>query len=107
MLEGKIVWAEKDMDTKDIINRLQEIKPYLQQEYAVKTLGLFGSFADGSYTDNSDVDILVEFEQPVGWKFFTLEKDLEKMLNRKIDLVTANALKEQMKPFILSQILYI
>jgi predicted nucleotidyltransferase len=60
MLEGKIVWAEKDMDTKDIINRLQEIKPYLQQEYAVKTLGLFGSFADGSYTDNSDVDILVE-----------------------------------------------
>jgi predicted nucleotidyltransferase len=53
------------------------------------------------------VDILVEFEQPVGWKFFTLEKDLEKMLNRKIDLVTANALKEQMKPFILSQILYI
>lgn len=54
------------METKDIINRLREIKPYLQQEYAVKTLGLFGSFADGTHTDNSDVGILVEFEQPIG-----------------------------------------
>jgi len=66
MAESKIVWAKKDMETKDIINRLREIKPYLQQEYAVKTLGLFGSFADGTHTDNSDVDILVEFEQPIG-----------------------------------------
>jgi predicted nucleotidyltransferase len=79
----------------------------LQQEYAVKTLGLFGSFADNTYTDSSDIDIMVEFERPVGWRFFTLEKYLEKAFNRKIDLVTAGALKEQMKPFILSQVQYI
>jgi predicted nucleotidyltransferase len=79
----------------------------LQQEYAVKTVGLFGSFADGTYTDDSDVDILVEFERPVGWRFFTLEKYIEKALDRKIDMVTANALKEQMKPFILNQVQYI
>ncbi|MDR2650770.1 MAG: nucleotidyltransferase family protein [Prevotellaceae bacterium] len=95
------------MDSSEIINKLQEIKPYLQKEYAVKTVGLFGSFADGTYTDDSDVDILVEFEKPVGWKFFTLEKFLEKRLNRKIDLVTVNALKEQIKPFVLNQIQYV
>ncbi|MDR1119849.1 MAG: nucleotidyltransferase family protein [Dysgonamonadaceae bacterium] len=95
------------MSTNEIIGKLQEIKPHLQKEYAVKTVGLFGSYADGTYTDNSDVDILVEFERPVGWKFFTLEKFLEKTLNRKIDLVTPHALKEQIKPYILSQILYI
>ena len=94
------------MNTNDeIIQRLQDIKPYLQKEYAVKTIGLFGSFVDGSYTDNSDVDIMVEFEHPVGWQFFTLEKYLEQTLNRKIDMVTSNALKEQIKPFI--QIQYI
>ena len=95
------------MSKHEIVNKLQQVKPYLQQEYAVKTVGLFGSFADGTHTDNSDVDIMVEFERPVGWQFFTLEKYLEKTLNRKIDLVTANAVKEQLKPFIINQVQYI
>jgi len=95
------------MNTSEVINRLQQVKPLLQQKYAVKRIGLFGSFADGTYTDNSDVDIMVEFERPIGWQFFTLEKDLEKTLNRKIDLVTFSALKEQIKPFILNQVQYI
>ena len=95
------------MDTNEVINKLQRIKPELQKEYAVKTIGLFGSFADGSYTDASDVDILVEFERPIGWQFFKLENYLEKTFHRKIDLVTVNALREQFKPFVLSQIQYI
>jgi len=95
------------MDTNEVVNKLQRLKPQLQREYAVKTVGLFGSFVDGTYTDTSDVDILVEFEHPVGWQFFKLEKYLEKTFQRKIDLVTANALKEQYKPFVLSQIQYI
>jgi len=95
------------MDAYEIISKLKRLKPQMQQEYAVKTVGLFGSFADGTYTDTSDVDILVEFEQPVGWKFFKLENYLEKELHRKIDLVTVNALKEQYKPFVLSHIQYI
>ena len=95
------------MDTNEVINKLQHVKPYLQQEYAVKNIGLFGSFVDGSYTNNSDIDIMVELERPIGWHFFTLEKYLEKTLERKIDLVTTGAMKEQLKPFILNQIQYI
>jgi len=95
------------MDTNEVITKLRQVKPYLQQQYAVKSVGLFGSFADGTHTDDSDVDIIVEFEQPVGWRFFTLEKYLEQTFNRKIDLVTANALKEQARPFILSQVQYV
>jgi predicted nucleotidyltransferase len=95
------------MDTSEIINKLRQIKPQLQSEYAVKTIGLFGSFADGAYTDTSDVDILVEFERPVGWQFFTLEKHLEETFHRKIDLVTINALKKQIKPSVLSNIQYV
>ena len=92
------------MDTNEIIDKLQRIKPQLQHEYAVKSVGLFGSFADGTNNESSDVDILVEFERPVGWNFFKLEKYLEKTFNRKIDLVTPNALRDN---FVLNQIKYV
>ena len=95
------------MNTNEIINELQRIKPHIQHEYAVKTVGLFGSFADGTNTDSSDVDILVEFEKPIGWKFFKLEKYLENILNRKIDLVTINALNEHVKYYALRQVKYV
>ena len=91
----------------EVISKLQEIKPVLQKEWAVKIVGLFGSFADESNTASSDIDILVEFSSPVGWRFFSLETYLEKELNHKIDLVTKNALKEQIKPVILNQVQYI
>ena len=70
-------------------------------------IGLFGSFSDNTFTENSDNDILVEFERPIGWKFFTLEIYLEKVFNWKIDLVTQNALKDQIKESILKQVNYV
>jgi len=91
----------------DIINKLKDLKPKLYREYSVKEIGLFGSFSDGSYTKESDIDLLVVLEKPIGWKFFSLEIYLEKVFNRKIDLVTKNALKEQIKPSILQQVYYI
>lgn len=51
--------------------------------------------------------LLAEFEKPVGWKFFSLEIYLEKIFNRKIDLVTKNAIKEQIKESILQQVNYV
>jgi predicted nucleotidyltransferase len=95
------------MDKNEIITKLQLLKPQIQKDYAVKNIALFGSFADGTSTDNSDIDIIIELEHPIGWKFFTLESLLQKTLNRKIDLVTKNAIKKQLKPFILKQIQYI
>jgi predicted nucleotidyltransferase len=58
---------------RQIIEQLSALKPQLHKEFAVKTIGLFGSFADGSQTEQSDIDILVELERSIGWKFFTLE----------------------------------
>lgn len=96
------------METKtEIVNKLKEVKPTLEADYFVKSLGLFGSFADDTATEESDIDILVEFEKPIGWRFFTLEKYLEKILGRKIDLVTPNAVKEQLRNNIFGQLQYI
>ena len=96
------------MESKsDILNKLRELKPILSKEYAVKRIGLFGSFADNSADSNSDIDLLVELDKPIGWKFFSLEIYLEKVFGRKIDLVTKNALKEQIKNDILNKVNYV
>lgn len=92
---------------KDIISRLREIKPVLKEEYSVKSIGLFGSFSEGTNVDDSDIDLLVEFEKPVGWKYFSLEIYLEKIFGRKIDLVTRNGLRSQIRDQILNQVKYI
>jgi len=52
----------------DILNKLSDLKPILYKDFAVKQIGLFGSFSDGSNTNESDIDLLVEFEKPIGWK---------------------------------------
>ena len=95
------------MDTNEIISKLQCIKPHLQREYAVKTVGLFGSFAAGTYTDSSDVDIMVEFERPVGMEFIDLSYLLEKELNRKVDLVSLKGVKDKYLKEIEKDIVYV
>ena len=82
------------------------MKPSLYSEYAVKEIGIFGSYVVGNPTDDSDIDIIIELDKPIGWKYFTLELYLEKALGKKIDLVTKNALKDQIKDSILDQINY-
>jgi predicted nucleotidyltransferase len=91
----------------DILSKLRELKPELNEQFAVREIGLFGSFSDNSYSEDSDIDILVELERPIGWKIFTLEIYLEKVFKRKIDLVTKNALKEQIRDNILKQVNYV
>lgn len=91
----------------EILSKLRKLKPALYKEYAVKEIGLFGSFSDNTFTESSDIDLFVELERPIGWKFFSLEIYLEKIFNRKIDLVTKNALKDQIKESILNQVIYV
>jgi len=87
--------------------KLKELKPMLYTDYSVKEIGLFGSYSNNTYTENSDIDILVELEKPIGWKFFSLELYLESIFEKKIDLVTKNALKQQIKDIILNQVTYV
>lgn len=90
-----------------ILLKLKELKPTLKKEFAVSEIGLFGSFSDGTFSEESDIDLLVELERPIGWKFFSLELYLEKVFNRKVDLVTKSALKEPIKNTILNQVNYV
>ena len=91
----------------EIIEKLRELKPVLANEYSVKEISLFGSYSDNEQNEESDIDILVEFYKPIGWKFFSLEKYLEDIFNRKVDLVTKKALKKQLREKILNQTLFL
>ena len=91
----------------EILSKLQCIKPRLQREYAVKSVGLFGSFATGKNTDSSDVDIMVEFERPVGIEFIDLSNLLEKELNRKVDVVSLKGIKDKYLKEIEKDIVYV
>ncbi len=71
-----------------IIACLRQNFAYLKDQYHVKRIGLFGSFATETATANSDVDLVIEFEQPIGLKFIELCGYLESCLGRKVDVLT-------------------
>jgi hypothetical protein len=75
--------------TKDqVIKLLRENSPYLAAQYGVKRIGLFGSYAKGSPAEASDVDVVVEFDRPIGLKFVEFAEYLERLLGRKVDVLT-------------------
>ena len=57
-------------------------------EYGVKRIGLFGSFASGTANEASDIDVIVEFQRPIGFKFIELVDYLERLLGREVDVLT-------------------
>ncbi|MBL4656976.1 MAG: nucleotidyltransferase family protein [Flavobacteriales bacterium] len=74
---------------------LIENKRKLFEKYHLRTLGIFGSYAKNQQSKDSDIDILVEFEKPIGIKFIDLAEELEKLLNTKVDLVSKNGVKKK------------
>ncbi|MGD0856274.1 MAG: nucleotidyltransferase family protein [Dehalococcoidia bacterium] len=92
----------------DIKKVLYQHMEELERDYCAKNIGIFGSHAVGSQRINSDIDILVEFSQPVGFiKFLELEKHLENLLGKRVDLVTKDALKPYMGQRILEEVKYL
>ncbi|MGH9802443.1 MAG: nucleotidyltransferase family protein [Blastocatellia bacterium] len=82
------------MLTKEqVIQLLRENYPHLATEYGVKRIGLFGSYAKGIPTEQSDVDVVVEFERPIGLKFVEFTDYLENLFDRKVDVLTPAGLQ--------------
>jgi len=89
-----------------IIMMLRENKSVLEEKYKVKTLGVFGSYVRGEQKEDSDLDILVEFQEPVGlFKFMELEEFLGKNTGIKVDLVSKKALKPRIGKYILKEVI--
>ena len=90
----------------DVEETVKKYKPMPREKYKVKGVGIFGSYARGEQSDTSDIDILVEFYEPVGWEFLDLKEFLESILHAGVDLVTIRALKPQIKDRVLKEVIY-
>ena len=71
-----------------VVDLLREQSAYLASEFGICKMGLFGSFAKGHPGEQSDIDIVVEFERPIGLRFIELVEYLETLLGRKVDILT-------------------
>jgi len=82
--------------------------PRLQEEYAVRSFGLFGSYVRGEQGKKSDLDILVDFLRPPGmFKFLDLERELSALLGVRVDLVQKDALKPAIGRRILHEVIVV
>jgi len=96
------------MKTKEeILKILKRERSCLKKKFFVKRVGLFGSYSRGEQTEKSDIDLLVEFEKPIDFfKLFELEEYLSEGLGAKVEIVTPNAIKEEIKPYIMRDVIY-
>ena len=95
------------IEFETIKQKIAQNKEYLYKTYGVEEIGIFGSFARGDNDENSDIDIVVDLQKPLGLQFFSLERHLEEYLGRKVDLATKKAIKPYIRERILAQIIYV
>ena len=96
------------MKQEKIREKIHEQLPLLKAKYHVKNIGIFGSFARNEQKKGSDIDVLVEFETPVGFfEFIRLENFLSHALRRKVDLISKKAIKPAIKKEIIKEVQYV
>ena len=79
--------------TEEILQVLRANKPGLFARYKLRRLGVFGSYARGEQTEQSDVDLLVEIDPSIGMEFVDLAQELEILLGEPVDVVSTRAIK--------------
>lgn len=86
---------------------LKENRSRLFATYPIKELAIFGSFARGEAGEESDIDILVEFSEPVGFEIVDLVEELEELLQHKVDIVSKKAIRPNVMPFVEKDLVYV
>ncbi len=89
------------MTRDEVIDTLRAHRETLTERFGVASLALFGSYARGTATDSSDIDILVRFDGPATSRsYFGVQFYLEDLFGRPIDLVTDKALRPRFRPYV-------
>ncbi|MEO0112622.1 MAG: nucleotidyltransferase family protein [candidate division WOR-3 bacterium] len=92
---------------EEIIKIIRKHKKELEEKFKVKSIAIFGSYVRNEQNEKSDIDILVEFSEPVGFEFFRLARFLEEILETKVDLVTFDAIKPNRRKYIMEELIYV
>jgi hypothetical protein len=96
-----------DKSVHELLATIKAHKQILKERYKVKEIGVFGSFVRSEQTTESDVDILVDFfEVPDLLDFINLERYLQRVLRKKVDLVRKPVVRKELKERILNEVVY-
>jgi len=89
---------------KELVAHVEEVVRAVLHKYNAKRGGLFGSITSGDFTENSDVDVLVELPEGSGLlEFIQIKQELEDLLKRSVDLVEYASIKPFLQKIILQQ----
>lgn len=92
---------------EEILRILKKLKEDIKIKYKVKSIGIFGSYINNEQTDDSDIDFLVEFEENADlFHYVGLTLFLEEQFNKKVDVISKPALKEELRKKILQEVIY-
>jgi len=95
-------------NTNQILAILKARKPELEKRYHISELGLFGSYARNDYNEQSDIDILVDFNDRIdGFEYIRLAHELEDIFLHKIDLVSRKGIKPHYLPFVEKHLIHV
>lgn len=92
---------------QETIEIVKEHKRELEERFKVKEIGIFGSYVRGEQKERSDIDVLVNFKEPIGLEFIELAEFLESILGEKIDLVSKGAIKPNRWKYIEEDLIYV
>jgi len=92
---------------EEILDLLYKTKPELESRYKVQRIALFGSYARGDQSPNSDVDILVEVDPSVGLAFVDLAERIEEVLGLPVELVSHRAVKPNKMKSVEQDLIYV
>jgi uncharacterized protein len=107
-MERNIIHMNKIHNLPDVKEPLQKLYPQLKQKYGVTKLGIFGSYVRNEQHEDSDLDLLVTFEETPGlFQYIELENLISDVLGIKVDLVMEDALKPSIKTHVLNEVLLI
>ena len=89
------------MTRDQALSVLAKLKPQLQSQFGVSELALFGSAARNELHVGSDIDVLVKFDAPAtSLRYFGVQFAIEDAIGMPVDLVTENALRKEIRPFV-------
>jgi len=95
-------------DAEEIQEELAALKPQLRERYPIDDLGVFGSYARGKQRPDSDLDVIVTFEEPVTlFDLVRLEEELTRRLDVTVDLVTGDSLKPRVATRVAKDVVYV
>ena len=96
------------MAAEKILTAIGALRGQAIKDYKAEIKGIFGSYVRGEQTDDSDIDVLVEFQRGADlFDLVGLSQFLEEHLSCRVDVVTLSSLRDELRPYVLREVIYL